>query len=73
MIFREVDGRLYNVTDVLPEQEDRFIEKIVRTKYLRQHMIQVLNQHLRYGFPISSFLLVCLMLFSIRCLISLMK
>jgi len=27
MIFREVDGRLYNVTDVLPEQEDRFIEK----------------------------------------------
>jgi hypothetical protein len=27
MIFREVDGRLYNVTDVLPDQEDRFMEK----------------------------------------------
>jgi hypothetical protein len=27
MIFREVNGRLYNVTDVLPEQEDRFMEK----------------------------------------------
>lgn len=27
MIFREVDGKLYNVTDVLPEQEDRFMEK----------------------------------------------